>query len=199
MNILIIKKNFHPNTIGIVKALMNNNHSVSVIVHKKRGIEDHYNILEPQLIGYNRFSRFLLPLMSDKALDNFGIPKLITLAKAIKALKPKIIIIYQMKLSSIFSILIGKLMGSKLILLTETPTYKDSKINRFFSIIKLLPQNQIRVAGTGEVGSIHYFNFKPFKTLTMPYPIYPTDKNEKKKTMNKKIISIRSFDNPREK
>jgi glycosyltransferase involved in cell wall biosynthesis len=174
---------------------------VEMIIHKKRGVEDHSNLLKIHYLPYSRLSRIFLSIFSKKTIDNFGIPNPLVLIKNIYSFKPDIIIIKQMKLSGILASFIGRLIKSKLVLLTDTPVNQDSNLFAILKRLGIVPNLQIRVTGFGLPGSIHYNNFRPMNYLIKPYPVLSPYKNHFKDSNHKKIIivSIGSFENKRKK
>ncbi|MFW6080659.1 MAG: glycosyltransferase family 4 protein [Desulfosalsimonas sp.] len=133
MRVLIVQKRFHPNSIGLVKAIKARGHDVHMIVHFKSGnnpTEDQ-TVLETVHIPYYRFFQWFWNRFNREGRHKFSVPRLGPICKELGTFRPDLVILKKPRLPNLITGLLARLYGCKTVLLTNrSPSGKKTIIDR---------------------------------------------------------------------
>ncbi len=122
MRVLLIQKNFHPNTVGQLQGLRSRGHDVRLVVQysgeTKTGSSSFR--VETLVVGYGRLSQ-LWWRKDRKRLDMRGVPRIRELASAVSSFRPDVIVAKEIRTVSTVAFLLGKLHGARVVLSWEKP------------------------------------------------------------------------------
>lgn len=177
MRVTIIQKRFHPNSLGIVLGLQKRAHVVNMIVHRQGSVTEDYSQLKPTLVPYSKLSIKVIRLLR-LPQNSYAMPKLRLLWQVIQHQKPNILVLKKTRLPNIVAALMGRLMGAKLVLLTNDPPKTKNKWHKKTLKILGLSFSQHICTTANEVGALKMNKidgawFRPYPIsipiLTPPY------------------------------
>jgi glycosyltransferase involved in cell wall biosynthesis len=145
MKILFIQHRFHPNSIGIVRGLIQRGHSVKMVVHGKGSPTENYTDLDPECVPYDRISEsLLLYFWGRSARHRYAFPSLMRLWNAIHNFKPDVVILKQGRLTNVIASIMAAIVGSRRILLTNSPPrLRETCFRKILFFMRILPSIRI--------------------------------------------------------
>jgi len=121
----------------MVKALLDRGHEVKYISQHAQPNREHYEAIEPFIIGYSSIFRFLekrTRIGSDYIRMVIGWPPLVQVWKEMRSFKPDLVIVRNYGLVQAIILTLGNILGADGILQEQHPKYKK-KISRTKLII----------------------------------------------------------------
>jgi len=174
MRIVFVQKNFHPNTVGQIKGLVEAGHDVTAIMQyvdgTKSGVTS--SSLRPERISYGSFSAWLWR-NDQKRLDMRGLPLVRPLVRALRAARPDIVIVKEVRAASLVAGCIARALGARVVLSWEKPKLAQNswKLSLFGGLV--LPRKKFHMGHFGEVGADIALGGMLGSSRLLPYPVEP--------------------------
>lgn len=121
MRVLIVQKRFHPNSIGLVKALKAHGHEVRMIVYVKSSgnlTEDH-TVIDPVHVPYYKFFLWFWKQIPGRGRHKFSVPRLGQILQELRDFRPDLVILKTYRVPSLITGAMAGLLGFKKVLLTN--------------------------------------------------------------------------------
>lgn len=165
LRIVLIQKRPHPNSLGVVKALKNRGHDVTMIVHSADSLVDDWGV-EIRVVPYiarDVFRRLKNP-------NSWAIPKPITLWLELYRIAPHVVVLKKLRMPNRIAALMAKMLGARLVALTNERIALERRSKAVRPLARALdPRRQIYTAGDGLIGSTAR-SHRSLRVL-LPYPV----------------------------
>lgn len=204
MRIALLQKNFHPNSIGLIRGLLAREHEVLNVVQYASGIKSGSGSVEVPtvLIGYGRMSQWLLGGRK-KVLDQRGLPNIGRLFRTLRGFRPEVFIAKELRAQALVGALIARSLGAKVVLMQDKP--KRGRKHRTLATVGrwMIPKLKFHTGHFGAVGEDLRFGLMGISRL-LPYPVepgpHPQDRLDSLSIESDRpvrIVTVGSLDNPR--
>ena len=193
--VLILQKRYHPNSIGLVRGLQAYGYKVAMIVQSVGSVED-WSDCEPLVVPYHRWTRLL---RGGKRLPKYGTPRLLPILRAIRELRPDIVIVKKGRAAQVAAAAIARVYGARIVILRDSPPSEGSARPTPFIQDRVLQPNLRISTSPGAVAS----NPAPASTMPGGYVFlpYPVEAKEMKPLSLPKsrtqVLSVGAFSNAR--
>ena len=181
MRVLLIQKNFHPNTVGQLQGLRSRGHDVRLIVQYSVGTKSGSSSIDVEtlVVGYGRLSR-LLWRNNRKRLDMRGMPSVRELAAGVLGFRPDVMVAKEVRTVSTVAFLLGKLQGARVVLSWEKPKMASKrkywKIALFGGLF--LPRLKFHMGHFGHLEDDVPLGASIGTSRLLPYPTSPLNLDE---------------------
>lgn len=204
MRIALLQKNFHPNSIGLIRGLLAREHEVLNVVQYASGIKSGTGSVEVPtvLIGYGRMSQWLLGGRK-KVLDQRGLPNIGRLFRTLRGFRPEVFIAKELRAQALVGALIARSLGAKVVLMQDKP--KRGRKHRMLATVGrwMVPKLKFHTGHFGAVGEDLRFGLMGTSRL-LPYPVEPgpqpqdrLDSLSIESDRPVRIVTVGSLNNPR--
>lgn len=204
MRVAFVQKNFHPNSVGLIRGLQERGHTVLNVIQYYRLPPDQNEVdVTSVVIPYGRVSRAIHARSSKKRLDRRAFPRLLVLSRELRRFRPDVIIVKEARAAALIAGFVGRFLGAKVVLMCDKPR-PFRKIPWLATVGRLfLPRIKFHMGHAGRIGEDLPLGPAGVSRL-LPYPVTtgqdPTtrvaamlaDRNRPIR-----IVSIGSLDNPR--
>ena len=170
MRIALVQKNFHPNSVGLIRGLQERGHTVLNVIQYYRLPPDQSEVkVRSVVVPYGPVSRRLLT-GSKKRLDRRAVPRLSILIREFRQFRPDIVIVKETRAAALIAGLIGRLVGAKVVLMSNKP--RPFRSIPWLATVgrPLLPNIKFHMGHAGRIGED--LRLGPAgKSRLLPYPV----------------------------
>jgi glycosyltransferase involved in cell wall biosynthesis len=199
VRIAFVQKNFHPNNVGIIAGLHDRGHDVVPIVQYPGGAKSASATLalDPVVVPYQPSS--LRRYRADrKRLDRRGLPHVRQLFRELRAFRPDVVLVKEVRGVSLIAVQIARLLGAKTVLLWDKPlTARKRPLLAVLGPL-LLPRRKIHTAYFGDLGARVPMGGLIGPSLLLSFPVLPGPPIEpgwQEEDAKVRIVSIGSLTN----
>lgn len=173
MRIAFVQKNFHPNSVGLIRGLQERGHIVLNVIQYYRLPPDQDEVdVTSVVIPYGRVS-LAMHSRSKKRLDRRALPRLWVLSREFRKFRPDVVIVKETRAAALVAGLVGRLLGAKVVLMCDKPL-PFRKIPWLATVGRLfLPRIKFHMGHRGEIGEDVDLGGLAGRSRLLPYPVSP--------------------------
>lgn len=173
MKILLLQKNFHSNSIGLISGLQARGHEVLNVVHYTTGTKSGSGSVNVPTVGipYGAMSGILLGSRK-KRLDKHGMPRMRLLLNTIRDFRPDVVIAKEPRVSALIGGTIARMLGARVVLMQDKPK-RGRKHPLLVTVGRVfLPRVKFHTGHFGTIDADVRFGLMGTSRL-LPYPVRP--------------------------
>jgi len=193
--VLILQKRYHPNSIGLVRGLQAYGYKVAMIVQSVGSVED-WSDCAPLVVPYHRWTRLL---RGGKRRAKYGTPRLLPILRAIRELRPDIVIVKKGRAAQVAAAAIARVYGARIVILRDSPPSEDSaRPTRFIERRVLQPNLRISTSPGAVASNPAPASTMPGGYVFLPYPVEAVPRTGPKSSRSRtQVLTVGSLGSQR--